>query len=99
LIGPAGEVTVVDWPWGCRGPRWLDRVLLLINVRLYGGLDCEELLRAIDGDPDDMRSVLIALAGFFLDRSRTPPPPGIPTVRAFQRAQADALLSWLAEEW
>lgn len=99
LIGPAGEVTVVDWPWGCRGPRWLDRVLLLINVRLYGGHDCEQLLKGIDGDLDDMRSVLIALAGYFVDRARTPPPPGLPTVRAFQQAQADALLSWLTDEW
>nr|WP_274531751.1 hypothetical protein [Micromonospora hortensis] len=27
---------------------------------------------------------------------RRPPPQGIPTVRAFQQAQADALLPWLA---
>jgi aminoglycoside phosphotransferase (APT) family kinase protein len=98
LIGPSGEVTVVDWPAACRGARWLDRVLLLINVRLYGGHDCGALLRSIDGDRDDMWSVLIGLTGYFLDRSRMPPPPGIPTVRAFQRAHGDALLAWLAEE-
>jgi hypothetical protein len=97
LIGPAGEVTLIDWPWGCRGPRWLDRLLLLVNVRLYGGHDCARLLETLDGDPDDMRTVLIGAAGFFVDRSRQPEPPGLPTVRAFQRAQADALLGWLAE--
>jgi hypothetical protein len=72
-------------------------VILLVNVRLYGGLDCEALLRTIDGDLDDMRSVLIGIAGFFVNGSRRPAPPGLPTLRAFQKAQADALLGWLAE--
>lgn len=97
LIGPSGKVTVVDWPAACRGARWLDRALLLINVRLYGGHDCAALLRSIDGDRDRMWSVLLGLAGNFLDRSRQPPPPGIPTVRAFQRAQADAIIGWSRE--
>lgn len=96
LIGPAGEVTLVDWPWACRGPHWLDRLLLLVNVRLYGGHDCEAMLRDLDGDEDDMRSVLIGITGYFVDAARNPPPPGLPTLRAFQRAQADALLPWIA---
>jgi aminoglycoside phosphotransferase (APT) family kinase protein len=91
LIGPAGEVTLIDWPHACRGPRWLDRLLLMLNVRLYGGD-----VSTSDFD-DDMRSVLIGLAGFFVDAARKPPPPGLPTLRAFQRAQADALLPWIAE--
>lgn len=95
LVGPAGEVTLVDWPWACRGPRWLDRVLLLVNVGLFGGHDCDALLADIDGDRDDMRAVLVGLAGYFVDRSRQPPPPGIPTVRAFQRAQGESLLAWI----
>jgi Ser/Thr protein kinase RdoA (MazF antagonist) len=39
LLGADGRVTVVDWPHACRGPAWLDRLLLLVNVRLYGGHD------------------------------------------------------------
>jgi Ser/Thr protein kinase RdoA (MazF antagonist) len=101
LIDAAGTVTVVDWPWACRGPAWLDSILLLINVRLYGGHDTEALLRArpltAGVDPAAVTGVLAGMAGFFLDGARQPPPPGIPTVRAFQRAQADALLPWLAE--
>ena len=38
---------------------------------------------------------VIAVAGYFRDYARLPPPPSLPTVRAFQRAQADALLPWL----
>jgi aminoglycoside phosphotransferase (APT) family kinase protein len=102
LMGTDGQVTVVDWPWASTGPAWLDRLLLLLNVRLYGG-DTDDMLgrcAAESGaDPDDLVAVLVGLAGFFLDNARRPPPPGIPTVRAFQRAQGDAVLAWLRELW
>ena len=101
LIGPDGMVTVVDWPWACRGPAWLDTVLLLVNVRLHGGHDTEALLRRLPVtavvDPAAVTGVLAGFAGFFLDAARQPPPVGIPTVRAFQRAQGDALLPWVAQ--
>jgi hypothetical protein len=41
---------------------------------------------------------LAGLAGFFIDAARQPPPVGLPTLRAFQRAQGQAVLSWLREE-
>ncbi|WP_446216251.1 phosphotransferase [Micromonospora sp. IBHARD004] len=101
LVGADGTVSVVDWPWACRGPSWLDTVLLLVNVRLHGGHDTEALLRDLPltagVEPAALTGVLAGLAGFFLDSARQPPPPGIPTVRAFQRAQGEALLPWLAE--
>lgn len=100
LIGPDGRVTVVDWPWACRGPAWLDTALLLVNVRLHGGHDTEMLLRrsprTADVDSAVLTGFYAGLAGFFTDSARRPPPPGIPTVRPFQQSQADALLPWLA---
>ncbi|MER7456379.1 phosphotransferase [Micromonospora sp. NPDC126480] len=100
LVDPAGTVTVVDWPWACRGPAWLDTALLLVNVRLHGGHDTDALLRRLpvtaDVDRDTLTGFYAGLAGFFLDGARRPPPPGIPTVRAFQRAQGEALLPWVA---
>ncbi|WP_208818022.1 phosphotransferase family protein [Micromonospora terminaliae] len=100
LIGPDGGVTVVDWPWACRGPAWLDSLLTLINVQVHGGHDPEALLAArpltAGVDHADVTGVLAGFTGFFLDGARQPPPPGIPTVRAFQRLQGDALLPWLA---
>nr|MDT0660147.1 phosphotransferase [Micromonospora sp. DSM 115978] len=101
LIGAGGTVTVVDWPWACVGPAWLDTLLLLINVRLYGQRRVEHLLAArpqtAGVDPADLTAVLAGMAGFFADGARRPPPPGLPTLRAFQRAQADVTLSWLRE--
>lgn len=82
----------VDWPWGCIGPAWLDTVLLALNVIVHGG-DGDQLLRGID--PQSATDVIAGFVGFFLDISRQPPPPAIPTVRAFQRAQGDALLPWV----
>jgi Ser/Thr protein kinase RdoA (MazF antagonist) len=101
LLDSDGRVMVVDWPWACRGPAWLDTVLLLINVRLFGGHDTEALLAECaawsGANPADLRAVLAGFAGYFADRARRPPPPGLPTVRAFQRAQAETVTSWLRE--
>jgi Ser/Thr protein kinase RdoA (MazF antagonist) len=92
LLRPDGDVVFVDWPWGCVGPAWLDTVLLALNVIVHGG-DGDQLLIGMD-----MRlatDVIAGYTGFFLDVGRLPAPPGLPTVRAFQRAQGNALLPWL----
>jgi aminoglycoside phosphotransferase (APT) family kinase protein len=94
LIDRQGTVTVVDWPWACRGPAWLDTLLLLINVRLYGG---HPDLGTIDAGRADLIGVLAGFGGFFADAARLPPPPGLPSLRAFQQAQADVVVSWLRE--
>jgi hypothetical protein len=45
---------------------------------------------------EDLRAVVCALAGYFTARSLAPPPPGLPTVRQFQAAQAEIARRWLA---
>jgi aminoglycoside phosphotransferase (APT) family kinase protein len=100
LVRPDGSVVVVDWPWASLGAPWLDTVLFSINVRLFGG-DAERVLTDLavrtGADPRDFTDVLAGAAGYFLDNARRPAPPGLPTLRAFQRAQGDALLPWLRE--
>jgi hypothetical protein len=100
LVGSDGRVTVVDWPWASPGPPWLDSLLLAVNVRLYGGgVDTEALLASSPvtaaADPADISAVLAGLAGSFADLARQPAPPGLPTLRAFQQAHADALIPWV----
>ncbi len=100
LLTGAGAV-LVDWPYASRGAPWVDSVLLTINVRLFGGHDVTGLLRRICARHEvsvaTVLPVLTGALGFFADSARLPAPPGLPTVRAFQQAQADALLGWLPE--
>jgi hypothetical protein len=91
LVRPDGSIVVVDWPYGCVGPAWLDTVLLAMNVLVHGGPG-DRLLAGID--PRTATDVIAGFTGDFLERSRHPS-PGIPHVRAFQRAHADAVLPWL----
>lgn len=99
LLTPTGEVVLVDWPWACIGAAFFDLVLLLPSVGLAGGPDpasvIEEHRLFADVDADALVSVFAALAGFFVRQSLDPAPPGLPTIRAFQRAQAEVALGWL----
>ncbi len=98
LIRTDGTVAVVDWPWACTGAAWFDQLLLCINVDFYGGHDPEKLvlhyLQAVNRD--DITAALAGLCGYFTDVARQPSDPGLPTVRAFQRAHALSTLSWLS---
>jgi aminoglycoside phosphotransferase (APT) family kinase protein len=97
LIDTAGQVTILDWPWACRGPAWLDTVMLLATVHLHGGHDVETLLsRGVtsQAEPQNVTAVLVAQAGYALDAARLVPPAGMGHLRAFQRGKAHALLRW-----
>lgn len=95
-----GAVRVVDWPWACRGAAWFDTFSLLLNVRVHGGPDVTAYsarLRGLGASEEDVDAVLAGLLGFCLHAARLPAPPGLPTVRAFQRAQGRAVAAWLRE--
>jgi hypothetical protein len=100
LVASDGQVWVVDWAWPCRAAAWFDALLLLSSVPVHGGPDVEEVLgahaltRAID--PDAVNAVLAAFLDYCADAARQPAPPGLPTVRAAQAAQAGAAWEWLA---
>lgn len=98
LVTPAGEVVLVDWPWACTGAAFVDLVLFLPSVGLDGGPEPHEVASRYglfaDVDPDALGHVAAALAGFFVRQSLDPDPPGLPTLRAFQRAQAEVALRW-----
>jgi len=102
LLTPDGSVVVVDWPWATRGAAWFDRLALLVNVGLYDRDAPLEALLATwlpDVPADDVDAVLAGLCAYFVDVARRPDPPGLPTVRAFQRAQGEVVLRWLQQRW
>ncbi|GIE76979.1 hypothetical protein Aph02nite_29290 [Actinoplanes philippinensis] len=99
MIRTGAGVRVVDWPNACTGAAWFDLVLMTPSLAMQG-VDVEALLDrhplTASADRDDVDTVLVAAAGLFVSRSLQPPPPAAPAVRDFQRAQAKALLAWLA---
>lgn len=93
------RVVFVDWPHVCLGAPWVDLLAFLPSVAMQAGPKPWELFDdhplGRGADPDRVNAVLAALAGFFVHRSTLPPPPGLPTLREFQRAQGAESLSWL----
>lgn len=95
------RVWFVDWPLACIGTAWVDPVFFAPSVTMQGGPSPEALLRLHPAcraaDPQAVTAAIAAVAGFFTHRALQPPPPGIPTVRAFQAAQGAIARQWLAE--
>ncbi len=95
----ADGVVFVDWPHAAVGSAVFDVIAWAPSVVLEGGPPPEELLARhvppVAVDPDVITVLLAAVCGFFLERSLRPPPPGLPTIRAFQAAQGAVALAWL----
>jgi aminoglycoside phosphotransferase (APT) family kinase protein len=98
LLTPT-RVVFVDWPWASRGAAWIDLLFMLPSVAMQRGpkpwdiFDAHPLARGVSADR--VTAVLAGLAGFFIWGSRQPSPPGLPTLRAFQRDQGIPALEWL----
>jgi aminoglycoside phosphotransferase (APT) family kinase protein len=98
LLARDDRILFVDWTTSCVGARWFDLLSMLPSIELEGGGLPESVLELAgftDLPRDEITPVVTALAGYFADRSRRPDPPGLPTVRAFQRAQCDVTIAWL----
>ena len=93
------RVVLVDWPHACVGAAWIDLLGFLPSVAMQGGPHPWEVFETHpvgrDVPPELLQPVLAALAGFFVHYGSLPPPPGLSTVREFQRAQGVEALAWL----
>lgn len=85
------QVLFVDWNLACTGNGGFDVAFWLPSLRLEGGPLPWEVL-------PDAGPLAAAVAGFFAARAGLAPPSGAPTVREFQRAQAEVALPWAAQE-
>jgi hypothetical protein len=92
-------VVFVDWPHAAVGNPAFDAVAWAPSVVLEGGPAPEELLSrhrpSQRADPESVTVLLAAITGFFVAGSFKPPPPGLPTLRAFQASQGAVALDWL----
>lgn len=82
---------LVDWNLACRGNGRFDVAFWLPSLRLEGGPEPWDVLPGAG-------PLAAAVAGFFAARAGLVPPSGAPTVREFQRAQAEVALPWAARE-
>ncbi len=100
LLIAKDKVFFVDWPWARVGAPFVEWIALAPSVYMQGGPKPGELLemaRLPGIDAAAIDAVIASMTGYFLAYSRRPPPPGIPTVRAFQAAQGEISLAWLRE--
>lgn len=100
LLISGDKVYFIDWPWARIGAAFVEWVAFAPSVSMQGGPKPEQLLRMAGlGDVDGaaINAVLASLTGYLIAYSLRPPPPGIPTVRAFQAAQGEIALAWLRE--
>jgi hypothetical protein len=95
------QVWFVDWPHAAVGAAWVDVVGFAPSVAMQGGPPPEAVLARYPArhraEPEMITAAIAAIAGYFTHRSLQPPPPGIPTVRAFQAAQGVVAREWVAQ--
>lgn len=98
LFGPDASVAFVDWAWAVRGADWIDTVLFALDAATQGGVDPEWLVGrsplVAAAEPGQVTDLVVAMTGMWARSMRQPPPPGLPTIRSFQRAFHGVALGW-----
>jgi hypothetical protein len=84
-----GQTLLFDWNLARVGNGEFDIAFWLPSLALEGGPSPSEIL-------PDAGPLAAAVAGFFAVRAGLPQPATAPTVREFQRAQAEIALAWAA---
>jgi len=85
------RVVFIDWAHPGLGPRWTDTVILQADMR-----SSAVRLPALPDDPA-ITGFIAAIAGGQWWGAAQPAPPGLPTIRAWQRSQALVHLDWVRE--
>lgn len=101
MLREDGRLIIVDWAWAARGAAWVDPALLAIEFISSAApeVDADAWIEYVAGAyrvaTDSIVDLLAGILGFFERTGRLPDPPGLPTLRDFQRFQAAALRRWL----
>ena len=82
-------------------PPWVALVLTDVAGRQpdlpWQVMELRQVVATLDRLADAVTALVCAMAGYVTERSLQPPPPGLPTIRAFQAAQATIARRWLAQ--
>lgn len=108
LLSTDGSVQFVDWVHAHLAPQWLDPLLIACDV-VASGADTSDGgqvdMTAVwshpafcGADPTLLLSGLAGFAGTMHAFSRKPSPPGLPTIRAWQVRQSEAVLRYLGRQ-
>lgn len=93
------DVYVLDWPWASTGAPWVDALLFAPSVEMQGGPSAAAVFAQTAAGrrarAEELAAALAAFTGFLQHNGLQPDPPGLPTLRAFQRGQAEVGLRWL----
>ena len=94
------QLRMFDWNFASVGPHELDAAAFAQATEAEGGPSAErtlgwyaEIMPLRDSHLD---ASVAGIAGYFADKAWRPPIPGVPRVRAFQRAQLKVSLAWAA---
>jgi hypothetical protein len=100
LVRADGATVLVDWPHASVGADWIDKLFFMPSIGLNGGpspIEVEEHFHPFArADADAVNRVLAAITGMFIVHGTDADPPGLPTLRAFQRSQGAVCRVWLA---
>lgn len=92
LVDSSGSAWLVDWAWGCRGRAWADSVTLMCSVREVSperrwAMLTEHPVTA-GASVEDLHGYVDPIAALYDSAALRPDPPGLPSLRGWQREQA-----------
>lgn len=95
-----GKLRLFDWPHAGIGAPELDAAAWAQTVEAEGGPSAETVMdmyrERFAVREDVLTGAVTSISDFFANMSWQPPIPGLPRVRAFQRAQLKVTLPWAA---
>jgi hypothetical protein len=89
LVIDSGGAVAVDWPSAGIGNPLFDQVMLVTSWMLEIGHEDRAAFDALDAERADLVVCLIGILGHYAWAGSLVDPPGIPGVRAYQRAMRD----------
>lgn len=99
MVRSGGRLLLVDWPYAAASAPWVDLLCFLPSAELEGAGPAARIWAehplGQSADQTAATTVLAGITGYFVHGSLQPPPPAIPHLRAYQRAQGEVALAWL----